>query len=74
MTEHHDAHKKHEPHALHEKHLKGPQDPNEINPKLASDVAYWSHEFQVTGEKLHEAIRAHGTHVKKIRAALHKET
>ncbi len=35
------------------------------------DIAYWSKEFGVTGDQLHEAIRSHGTHVEKIRAALH---
>ena len=49
---------------------KGPHDPNEINPKLASDIHYWANEFYVTGQQLHEAIRVHGTHVKKIREAL----
>jgi hypothetical protein len=49
---------------------KGPHDPNEINPKLASDVHYWAEEFHVTGQQLHEAIRVHGTHVTKIREAL----
>jgi hypothetical protein len=39
---------------------------------MASDIAFWSKEFHVTGEQLHEAIRVHGTHVDKIRAALHK--
>ena len=72
MTEHHDAPKKHEPHAIHEEHRKGPQNANEINPKIASDIAYWSGEFGVTGDQLHEAIRAHGTHPAKVRAALHK--
>jgi hypothetical protein len=72
MTEHHDAPKSYEPHAIHEEHTKGPHDPKEINPKMASDIAYWSKEFGVTGDKLHEAIRAHGTHVEKVRAALHK--
>jgi hypothetical protein len=38
---------------------------------MSSDIAYWSKEFGVTGDKLHEAIRAHGTHVDKVRAALH---
>jgi len=42
----------------------------EINPKMASDIAYWSKEFGVTGPQLHEAIRSHGTHVEKIRAAV----
>ncbi|HVG27901.1 MAG TPA: DUF3606 domain-containing protein [Acidobacteriaceae bacterium] len=72
-VEHPQKSKEHAPHALHEEHLKGPHDPKEINPKLASDIAFWSHEFGVTGEKLHEAIRAHGTHVDKIRAALHPQ-
>jgi len=74
MSEHHDApkaHEAHEAHAVHEEHAKGPHDPKEINPKMASDIAYWSKEFGVTGDKLHEAIRAHGTHVDKIRASLH---
>ena len=52
-------------------HVKGPHDPKIINPKMASDIAYWAHEFGVSGEKLHEAIRTHGTHVDKVRAALH---
>jgi beta-phosphoglucomutase-like phosphatase (HAD superfamily) len=45
--------------------------PAEINPKMASDIAYWSKEFGVTGDQLHEAIRSHGTHVEKVRTALH---
>ena len=49
---------------------KGPHDPNEINPKLASDIHYWTTELHVTGQQLHEAIRVHGTHVSKIREAL----
>jgi len=52
------------------KKKKGPHDPNEINPKLASDIHYWAEEFHVTGQQLHEAIRVHGTHVSKIREAL----
>jgi hypothetical protein len=54
---------------------KGPHNPNEINPKLASDIHYWAAEFGVTGQKLHEAIRVHGTHVANIREALkhHKQ-
>jgi len=71
MSEHHDAPKAHEPHAIHEEHTKGPHDSKEINPKMASDIAYWSKEFGVTGDKLHEAIRSHGVHVEKVRAALH---
>jgi hypothetical protein len=49
---------------------KGPHDPNEINPKLASDIHYWADEFNVTGQKLHEAILVHGTQVAKVRDAL----
>jgi len=49
---------------------KGPHDPNEINPKLSSDIHYWAEEFKVTGQQLHEAIRVHGTHVNKVREAL----
>ena len=70
-AEHEQKSKEHQPHAIQEEHAKGPQDPKEINPKLASDIAYWSKEFGVSGDKLHEAIRAHGTHVDKVRAALH---
>lgn len=55
-------------------HVKAPHDPKEINPKMASDVAYWSKEFGVSGEKLHEAIRTHGTHVDTIRKALATRT
>jgi len=71
MSEHHDVSATHAPHASHEDHLKGPHDPREINPKMSSDIAYWSKEFGVTGDQLHDCIRAHGTHVDKIRAALH---
>lgn len=71
MSEHHDAQKGHEAHAVHEDHAaKGPHDPKVINPKLSSDIAYWSKELGVSGDKLHEAMRSHGTHVDKIRAAL----
>ncbi|MGI4755371.1 MAG: DUF3606 domain-containing protein [Janthinobacterium lividum] len=48
----------------------GPSSTTEINPKVASDIHYWSKEFGVTGEVLHEAIRVHGTHVSKVKAAL----
>ena len=48
----------------------GPSHPDDINPKVSSDIHYWSKEFGVTGEALHEAIRVHGTKVEKIRAAL----
>ena len=49
MSEHHDAPKAHEPHALHQDHpTKGPHDPKEINPKMSSDIAYWSKELGVT--------------------------
>jgi hypothetical protein len=51
-------------------HVKGPHDLKEINPKMSSDIAYWANEFHVTGQQLHEAIRSHGTHVDKVRAAL----
>ena len=71
VVEHEQKSKEHQPHAPHEEHIKGPHDPKEINPKLASDIAYWSKELGTTGDKLHEAIRAHGTHVDKVRAALH---
>ena len=71
MSEHHDAPKAHEPHAAHEDHSAGPHDPKEINPKISSDMAYWAHEFGVTTQVLHEAIRVHGTKVDKVRAALH---
>jgi hypothetical protein len=71
MSEHHDAPKAHELHPRHEEHTKGPHDLKEINPKMASDIAYWSKEFAVTGDQLHECIRAHGTRVDKVRAALY---
>ena len=48
----------------------GPSDPHEINPKVASDIHYWSKHFGVTGDTLHEAIRVHGNTVEKIKAAL----
>ena len=48
----------------------GPSDASEINPKLASDIHYWSKEFGVTGEALHEALRVHGTKVEKVKTAL----
>ncbi len=48
----------------------GPSSPDEINPKIASDIHFWSQHFGVTGDALHEAIRVHGTHVVKILAAL----
>jgi len=70
-VEHEQKSKDHQPHAPHEEHTKGPHDPKEINPKMASDIAYWAKEFHVTGDQLHEAIRTHGTHVEKVRAALH---
>jgi hypothetical protein len=73
-NEHEQKSKEVQPHTIHEDHLKGPHDPKEINPKMASDIAYWAKEFHVTGDQLHEAIRAHGTHVDKVRAALHPHT
>jgi hypothetical protein len=72
MSEHHAAGKAHEAHAIHEDHgAKGPNDLKHINPKMASDIAYWSQHFGVTGAQLHEAIRSHGTDVAKVGAALH---
>lgn len=53
-----------------EKGNKGPSNPNEINPKVASDIHYWAGELNVSGQQLHEAIRVHGTHVAKVREAL----
>jgi hypothetical protein len=50
--------------------VKSPHDPKEINPKMISDIVYWSNEFGVSHDLLHEAIRTHGTHVDKVRAAL----
>lgn len=49
---------------------KVPSSETEINPKLASDIHYWTKELNVTGQVLHEAIRVHGTHVVKVRKAL----
>lgn len=60
-------------HAPHEDHSKGPSDPKVINPKISADIAYWAKEFNVTSQALHEAIRSHGTHVDKVRAALHPQ-
>ena len=72
MSEHNDAPKGHQPHAIHEDHAaRGPHDSKEINPKMASDIAYWSKEFGITGDQLHNLIRTHGTHVDKVRAAAH---
>lgn len=51
---------------------KVPMDPDEIKPKIASDIAYWAKEFGVSGDLLHEAIRTHGVHIAKLRAALAK--
>jgi hypothetical protein len=47
-----------------------PSSETEINPKLASDIHYWTKELKVTGQLLHEAIRVHGTKVEKVRHAL----
>jgi hypothetical protein len=49
---------------------KGPSDPKEINPKMSSDIQYWSKEFHVSGQELHDAIRLPGKHVAKVREAL----
>jgi hypothetical protein len=58
------------PHTEHTEAALSPHDPKEINPKMSSDIHYWAKEFNVTGDQLHEAIRVHGTHVEKVRAAL----
>jgi hypothetical protein len=71
LSEKNSASNERAPHATHEEAVKGPHDPKIINAKLSSDIAYWSKEFGVTGDALHEAIRSHGTHVDKVRAALH---
>lgn len=47
-----------------------PHDPDHINPKLASDIRYWSAQLGVSGQVLHEAVRVHGTSVQKVRAAI----
>ena len=74
MSDHNDSPKGHEPHAIQEDHdTKGPHNPKEINPKMASDIAYWSKELGVTGDQLHELIRIHGVHILKVRAALHSQ-
>jgi len=70
-AEHEQKSKEVEAHAPHEDHSKGPHDLYEINPKISSDMAYWAHEFGVTTQVLHEAIRVHGTKVDKVRASLH---
>jgi len=72
MSHQHNDAKVHEAHAVKEDHAtKGPHNPREINPKMASDIAYWSKEFGITGDQLHEFIRSHGTHVDKVRTAVH---
>jgi hypothetical protein len=73
IVEHEQKSKAHEAHAPHEEHSKGPSSTTEINPKVSADIAYWAHEFGVTSQALHEAIRSHGTHVEKVRAALHPQ-
>jgi hypothetical protein len=55
---------------LDEEIPKAPHDPDHINPKLASDIRYWSAQFDVSGQALHEAVRVHGTSVAKVRAAV----
>jgi hypothetical protein len=47
-----------------------PSSETEINPKLASDIHYWTRELKTSGQLLHEAIRVHGTKVEKVRHAL----
>jgi hypothetical protein len=46
---------------------KASHDPDHINPKIASDIRYWAHQFQISGQLLHEAIRVHSTSVEKVR-------
>ena len=48
----------------------GPSSETEINPHIASDIAYWSKHFGIGGQELHEVIRIHGTSVEKIKAHL----
>ena len=60
-------------HAATHKHPQNiPTSQEEINSKVASDVKYWSEHFKVSGDILHEAVRTHGTSVKKVGAALQK--
>ena len=47
-----------------------PSHPDEINPKLASDIHYWTRELKTSGQLLHEAIRVHGPRVANVRHAL----
>jgi hypothetical protein len=49
-----------------------PHHPEQINPKIASDIRYWANQFGVSGQLLHEAIRVHGTSVEKVKTALEK--
>ena len=53
-----------------EKEHDHPHHPEEINPKMASDIAYWCKEFGVSGPMLHEAIRVHGVKVENLRKHL----
>jgi hypothetical protein len=59
-------------HPKTENHHQVPMDPNEIKPKIASDIAYWAKEFGVSHDLLHEAIRTHGIHISTLRTALAK--
>jgi hypothetical protein len=58
------ANERDEKHEHNEQH--GPSSETEINPKIASDIAYWSKRFGISGQDLHEVIRIHGTHIEKI--------
>ena len=58
------------PHPETEHGHKVPSDPKEINPKLASDIHYWTRELKTSGQLLHEAIRVHGPRVANVRHAL----
>ena len=71
MSEHHSAPKAHEPHAPNkDKASAGPHDPKEINPKMSSDIAHWPKELGVSGDGLHEAIRAHGRRFPSARSSV----
>jgi hypothetical protein len=50
-------------------HVKSPHNPDEINPKMISDIVFWSKEFGVSHDLLHEAIRTHGTRRQGPRSA-----
>jgi len=58
LSEHRDAPRGSEPRAIRKDNAtKGSHNPKEINPKIASGIAYWSEEFDVTGAQLHRFVR-----------------